>query len=412
MAEIVGGLFGVTPESLMAQREAALAQQAQNYAQLSPEQAAISGAYMTGGRLGSALGGLMGAQDPEMMRIQQRQSMLQNLDLSSPESLKSGIQQAMQNKDYQLVSELTNRYQQSAKAGLEAQKTQSEIQKNLREGQTNEMKNAQSAADMSGAARGSEEWNKVFNSKFNELLAKNPSIDSIGVAAGSRMPVYFDKNTNQQFTIKDGQRVAYNGGVDRTTSNVSLSPEIKMTNQELDWRKQFLSENKPVVDQGANVRQSLNLLGQTNSPFAQAAFNNTVVSAFGGDKQKSNAEIKRLANTGALDTRIANTLTNFFEGKNTATTVQDQQDVLNAVDKALAARYDSSSQGWKTRLKQAKVDPSMVVPSYEEVVGTKSAGGQTVNYQGAPASIVSKNADGTIVIEQNGVRKILAPKKQ
>jgi hypothetical protein len=412
MAEIVGGLFGVTPESLQAQREAALQEQATKYAQLSPMQAAQAGFYTAGNRLAGAAGGLMGAQDPEMMRIQQRQSMLQNLDLSSPESLKSGIQQAMQNKDYQLVSELTNRYQASAKAGLEAQKTQSEIQKNLREGQTNEMKNAQSAADMSGAARGSEEWNKTFNTKFNELLAKNPSIDNIGVAAGSRMPVYFDKNTNQQFTIKDGQRVAYNGGVDRTTSNVSLSPEIKMANQELDWRKQFLTENKPVVEQGANVRQSLNLLGQTNSPFAQAAFNNTVVSALGGDKQKSNAEIKRLSNTGDVGTRIANTLTNFLDGKNTATTVQDQQDVLNALDKYLSIRYTSSSKGWENRLKQAKVDPSMVVPSYEEVVGTKSAGGQTVNYQGAPASIVAQNADGTIVIEQNGVRKTLAPKKQ
>lgn len=412
MAEIVGGLFGVTPEDLQAQRQAMLEKQAMNYASLQdPFARANYSIYQGVGNAARGVGGLMGAQDPEMMRIQQRQQMLQGLDLSSPESLKSGIQQAMQNKDYQLVSELTNRYQQTAKAGLEAQKTQSEIQKNLREGQTNEMKNAQSAADMSGAARGSEEWNKTFNTKFNELLAKNPSIDNIGVAAGSRMPVYFDKNTNQQFTIKDGQRVAYNGGVDRTTSNVSLSPEIKMANQELDWRKQFLTENKPVVDQGANVRQSLNLLNQ-GTPFAQAAFNNTVVSAFGGDKQKSNAEIKRLANTGALDTRIANTITNFFEGKTTATTVQDQQDVLNAVDKALAARYDSSSQGWKTRLKQAKVDPSMVVPSYEEVVGTKSAGGQTVNYQGAPASIVSQNADGTIVIEQNGVRKTLAPKKQ
>lgn len=227
MAEIVGGLFGVTPESLMAQREAALQEQATKYAQLSPMQAAQAGFYTAGNRLAGAAGGLLGAQDPEMMRIQQRQSMLQNLDLSSPESLKQGIQTAMQNKDYQLVSELNNRYQASAKAVVEAQKINSETQKNLREGQTNEMKNAQSAADMSGAARGSEEWNKTFNAKFNELLAKNPSIDNIGVAVGSQMPVYFDKNTNQQFTIKDGQRVAYNGGVDRTTAKVTATATTK-----------------------------------------------------------------------------------------------------------------------------------------------------------------------------------------
>lgn len=227
MAEIVGGLFGVTPESLQMQRDKQAQQEALAYAQLQdPFARANYQIYQGASGLGRQLSGLLGAQDPEMMRIQQRQSMLQNLDLSSPESLKQGIQTAMQNKDYQLVSELTNRYQASAKAGLEAQKINSEIQKNLREGQTNEMKNAQSAADMSGAARGSEEWNKTFNAKFNELLAKNPSIDNIGVAVGSQMPVYFDKNTNQQFTIKDGQRVAYNGGVDRTTAKVTATASM------------------------------------------------------------------------------------------------------------------------------------------------------------------------------------------
>lgn len=133
MADVMNSLFGVTPESLMAQREAALAQQATNYAQLSPMQAAQAGFYTAGNRLAGAAGGLLGAQDPEMMRIQQRQQLLQGLDLSSPESLKQGIQSAMQNKDYQLVSELTNRYQQSVASGLAARKTESEITKNLRE---------------------------------------------------------------------------------------------------------------------------------------------------------------------------------------------------------------------------------------------------------------------------------------
>ncbi len=227
MAEIVGGLFGVTPESLQMQRQALLDKQAMDYASLDdPYKQANYAIYRGVGGLTREVGGLLGAQDPEMMRIQQRQSMLQGLDLNNPESLKQGIQTAMQNKDYQLVSELTKRYQDTAKAALEGRKTEAEIAAKLREGQTNEMKNAQSAADMSGAPRGSEEWNKAFNSKFNELLAKNPSIDNIGVAAGSRMPVYFDKNTNQQFTIQDGKRVAYTGGVDRSTATTKVDMGI------------------------------------------------------------------------------------------------------------------------------------------------------------------------------------------
>jgi hypothetical protein len=133
MAEVMNSLFGITPESLMAQREQALQAQAQQYAQADPFQRASASLYRGGNQLGGAIGGMLGAQDPEMMRLQQRQSMLQGLDLTNPESLKQGIQAAMQSKDYQLVSELTNRYQSSLASGLAARKTESEIAKNMRE---------------------------------------------------------------------------------------------------------------------------------------------------------------------------------------------------------------------------------------------------------------------------------------
>lgn len=127
MAEVINSLFGITPESLMAEREKALQAQAMQYAQADPFQRATAAIYSGANRLGGAVGGLLGAQDPEMMRIQQRQGVLQNLDLTNPESLKQGIQTAMQNKDYQLVSELTNRYQQRTAAELAARKTEAEI---------------------------------------------------------------------------------------------------------------------------------------------------------------------------------------------------------------------------------------------------------------------------------------------
>lgn len=393
MAEIVGGLFGVTPESLMAQREAALQDQAAKYAQLSPMQAAQAGFYTAGNRLAGVAGGLLGAQDPEMAKAATLQGILKGADTTSAEGL-GALARTLASQGFG---------QQAMQVAQQAQgmrEKESVITKNMRE---------RAAADpvQQLIRTGKYTTGSVAAYEKSGNIADLEPIDK-----GD--PTALTETADGVFLVNKttGEKISRVGGAPQRGTNVSLSPEIKMANQELDWRKQFLTENKPVVEQGANVRQSLNLLGQTNSPFAQAAFNNTVVSALGGDKQKSNAEIKRLSNTGDVGTRIANTLTNFLEGKNTATTVQDQQDVLNALDKYLSIRYTSSSKGWENRLKQAKVDPSMVVPSYEEVVGTKSAGGQTVNYQGAPASIVAQNADGTIVIEQNGVRKTLAPKKQ
>lgn len=253
MANEVMSLFGVTPEALQAQREQQAYTQGIQLAQLDPFQRAYAQTYSGASGLGREISGLLGVEDPELRLIKQRQGILQGIDLTNADSLKQGIQTAMQNKDYALVSELTSRYQDSVKAGLEAQKTNSEIQKNLREGQTNEMKNAQSAADMSGAARGSEEWNKAFNTKFNELLAKNPSIDNIGVAVGSQIPVYFDKNTNQQFTIKDGQRVAYNGGVDRTTAKVTATATSK---GESAFAERLGGKDADRVDSAISARES------------------------------------------------------------------------------------------------------------------------------------------------------------
>ncbi len=129
MAEVVNSLFGITPESLQADRDAALQAQALQYARLDPFQRATAAIYSGANRLGGAVGGMLGAQDPEMMRLQQRQNMLQGLDLTNPESLKQGIQAAMQNKDYQLVSELTKRYEQSAANALSSQLTTAKIAK-------------------------------------------------------------------------------------------------------------------------------------------------------------------------------------------------------------------------------------------------------------------------------------------
>lgn len=89
MAEIVGGLFGVTPEALMAQREQALAQQAQQFAQLSPMQAAQAGFYTAGNRLAGAAGGLLGAQDPEMAKAAALQNIMKQANTTTPEGFAS-----------------------------------------------------------------------------------------------------------------------------------------------------------------------------------------------------------------------------------------------------------------------------------------------------------------------------------
>lgn len=87
MAEVMNSLFGITPESLMAQREQALQQEAMQYARLDPFQRANVGIYKGASQLGGAIGGMLGAQDPEMQKAAALQGIMKQADTTTPEGL-------------------------------------------------------------------------------------------------------------------------------------------------------------------------------------------------------------------------------------------------------------------------------------------------------------------------------------
>ena len=122
-------LFGTTPEALQASRDAALQAQALQYAKLDPFQRATAGIYQSVGKLGNALGGMLGGQDPEMMRIKQRQELLQGVDLNSPEALIKAAQQASQIGDYSAAQELSTKARALRLQGATLAKTEAETAK-------------------------------------------------------------------------------------------------------------------------------------------------------------------------------------------------------------------------------------------------------------------------------------------
>ena len=102
-------LFGTTPEELMASRDAALRQQAAQYAQLDPFQQATMGIYQGASKLGGVVGGMLGGQDPEMMRIKQRQQLLQGVNPEDPDSMLQAAMKASQMGDYGAAQELSTK---------------------------------------------------------------------------------------------------------------------------------------------------------------------------------------------------------------------------------------------------------------------------------------------------------------
>lgn len=110
MATVAESLFGVTPESLQRQRQQQLRQEAMDYASIAdPFQQANFAIYQGAGNLARGIGGLLGAQDPELMRVRQRQELLQGINPADPASLRSAAQRAMEANDFQAAQMLADR---------------------------------------------------------------------------------------------------------------------------------------------------------------------------------------------------------------------------------------------------------------------------------------------------------------
>ena len=229
-------LFGITPEALQASRAAALQQEALQYAKLDPFQRATAGIYQGANQLGGVVGGMLGGQDPELMRIKQRQSLMQEINLSEPSSIKQGIEAAMKSNDYALANELNTRYQASVKAALEARRTESEIAKNLREkeGADPIQQILRTGRFTPASVAEKKETGDPTVLTLVEKPGSKDTIKEVGTAVGSGKAVYTFQTADgvQQITFEtgpDGKQVMkpYVGPVDRTTAKVSATASNK-----------------------------------------------------------------------------------------------------------------------------------------------------------------------------------------
>lgn len=200
MATVAESLFGVTPESLMADREQRLQQQALQFAQLNPMQAAQAGFYTAGSRLGTGIGGLLGAEDPELMRVRQRQELLQGINPADPASLRSAAQKAMERNDFQAAQMLADRALAAETGQAKLVTERAAAASKMSEKLTPEQRNAAALAD-TVAERGSEEWNKAYSENLTRLTTKPEAQRKTSTVTAGGRKLLIDDLTGE--TIKD-----------------------------------------------------------------------------------------------------------------------------------------------------------------------------------------------------------------
>jgi hypothetical protein len=359
---IVQGLFGIDPTTYQMQMQANQEAQAGRFAQLSGAEQGQYGAFRGGQMVGNIGATLMGGKDPMLAKATELKQLASQFDTTNPAGLR------------QLANALVQ-------AGYpeQAQMAVSAAQKMIESQATVISKTRENLSTMG-----------KLQSERDRLLAVNPN---------------------------DPRIAEYNKAIaaEGTSRTPQLSVDAKMFDFGAGRRDVFLKEVNPLITQGAAVNQGLTLIEQ-GTPFAQAAFENTVVTALGGDKQKSREEIKRLINTGDLPTRVKNSLGKFLEGKITEETKEDQRNVLEAIQGNLKRTYTAKRD---TILKASAGVPELkgqedfIAPPWEATVSGSGAArgqkaytvGETFNHSKlGPLKVTQVDATGkpTKVIDSKG----------
>lgn len=161
---IVGGLFGMTPESYQDTRQRLEQAQAFQQAQLDPYAAVNYMAARAGQQLGRGIGGVLGAEDPQLKLISMRNAVGQSIDPNDPLTIQRGIQQLASIGDQEGAMRLADYLRK-------AQSEYALIQQRTAEKLTPEVRNAVAYAS-SIAPQGTEEFNKAYQAKLDEQTSK------------------------------------------------------------------------------------------------------------------------------------------------------------------------------------------------------------------------------------------------
>jgi aerobic-type carbon monoxide dehydrogenase small subunit (CoxS/CutS family) len=223
----LSGLFGgnLTPEEQQRQLTEARAAQ---FAQLAPSQQLAFMGYKAGAGLGQGLAQAAGVdiQDPAIKRATQLRQLAQGIDVTNVEGLQqyaARLQQAGFNAEANQLGQQI----------LAARKTESEITKNERERKgLDPFEQLLRTGKYTPASLA--KYKKSGDAADLELMEKETkaNIKEIGVAEGTREPVYLDVNNDKQFIYKTDEngnqvRKLYTGGVDRTTAKISATATSK-----------------------------------------------------------------------------------------------------------------------------------------------------------------------------------------
>ncbi len=358
MATVAQSLFGVTPESLMAAREQRLQEQALQFAQLSPMQAAQAGFYTAGSRLGTGIGGLLGAEDPELMRVRQRQQLLQGVNPTDPASLRAAAQKAMEANDFPAAQELASRAVAAETAQAKLVSEQALANQRNRERQA-----ADPVQQIIRTGKYTPESVAAYQESGNiSDLKPVDKADQTALSETKEGIFLINKQT--------GAKIARIGDAPERGTKVSVTPEIKMAPDivgAVNAVDKATEKEVNMLDSARLAKQLINQTANSNNSQTWEAARTTIAKAVGENKL-SNEDIRR---TG-VDPRLVQGALDWVNKKIEGVPNQDIQKQLfmlgSVLENNAAARYDAKISRYRGAAEAAKFpgQPSTYFPTAAE----------------------------------------------
>lgn len=388
MAEIVGSLFGITPDLYQQQQALQADRMALEFAKLDPFESAKfaigRGAY----GLAGALGGALGAQDPQLQLISQRNAISKQINYNDPASIMQGVELLSQGGDTvgamqladvarKLQSEMAQTFQRTAagRASLaqaareQKQATPEKVQlaqalasrkgepgspeyedeytaqlnrltsTEKPEAMTPEMRNAAALALTKGPI-GSPEYSAEYNAQLARLTqkaeARGPSV------GGDREAVSLEMYDTTYDKLTSAQRAAVNARVEQEQSRKAAAGAPKVTVPGVTpvfdvagMRNRVQETIKPqlsTISASEQALESINDSIRTNNFISFNAARTQLARAL-GDSQLSRRDIEQAGGDPSIFGSLVDLTSRAFTSTPSIDTQKKIKDTLSAINR-------------------------------------------------------------------------------
>lgn len=371
MAEVMNSLFGITPESLMADRESKLQAQAMRYAEMDPFQRATAGIYKGASQLGGAIGGMLGAQDPEMQKAAALQGILKQADTTTPEGLATLAQTLGSQGFGQQAMQVMDKAQAMKLTGAKISAEEALAQQRVRE---------KASADPFQQFLRSSVGKVTPESLALYKESQNPAdldwIEKPNQTEIAKLQAYRNTLPKGSTDRAEVDAVIKSAGEGKGTKITNVLPGIAKAGDVTGLRKDLQAITKPYQDQSDAAKDAIDLANMAlkENNFAAVSSLSRSLAKAAGETQLSRNDVEAFGIDPSLVGRVSDTVSTLAQSRPTVDTLTKLRQLAEALKKKADSRIDIEEQQLQ---ETARVSGQFTEPQITTVFRRRPAASKT-----------------------------------